>query len=561
MNAVDMRRIEQTGSIGEAGTGDILRSIESSRLTARIWFETEIGVGQIAFHEGSVVVAEVGPLRRRAALLRILGMTDGQYSIEHAAVPAGPPIVPSIESALATLAERQNEWRQLCESTPPMSAVLRLTALGRETKRKAKGAERLVYLLVDGRRSLMEILSEATVDPIEALRIVVRGESDGHFEEASIPSTLYPLPPDELSGEVPKLPQPPSIPQFGGVTTAPSVAAPMSSNELALRKSTLVGLGTDFSSSAPPPARAVSDSIQMSPIIELAGDGASSASASDGSMAVRPPVEPVPAQRRVLGTSSAPPRDSDSAPVSEPADSLIGSEVPMREPEAVDAKSRVRYVGRYEVIHRIGRGGMGSVYLSRLTTEGGFRRLFALKLLRSYLSRDSDAAEAFLAEARLAGQLHHTNVVGVVDAGVHRGQPFLVMDYVEGCSLKQLLTATTEDRSSRLIVPIILDALAGLHALHSLPGDDGSPLEVVHCDVSPENLLVGTDGVCRLTDFGVARRSKVDGGHSTHGKPGYLAPEQVTGAPIDRRVDIFRNGRSSLVGIDWGTSLSRGHRR
>jgi serine/threonine-protein kinase len=199
-------------------------------------------------------------------------------------------------------------------------------------------------------------------------------------------------------------------------------------------------------------------------------------------------------------------------------------------------------VGRYEVIHRIGRGGMGSVYLSRLTAEGGFRRLFALKLLRSYLSRDSEAADAFLAEARLAGQLHHTNVVGVVDAGVHRGQPFLVMDYVEGCSLKQLLSASPDKRPSRLIVPIILDALAGLQALHNLPSDDGSPLDVVHCDVSPENLLVGTDGVCRLTDFGVARRSRIDGGHSTHGKPGYLAPEQVTGTSIDRRVDLFAMG-------------------
>jgi serine/threonine-protein kinase len=389
----------------------------------------------------------------------------------------------------------------------------------------------------------MEILSEATVDPIEALRIVVRGEADGHFEEASIPSTLYPLSSDDLSGEVPKLPQPPSIPQFGGVAATPRIAAPVTTAELALRKSTLVGLGTDFSSSAPPPPRPAGDSVQMSPIIELAGEAAPSVGTREATGVEQlQKVEPVPAQRRVLGSSSSPPRDSESGPVSEPADSLIGSDVPMREPETVDAKSRVRYVGRYEVIHRIGRGGMGSVYLSRLTTEGGFRRLFALKLLRSYLSRDSDAAEAFLAEARLAGQLHHTNVVGVVDAGVHRGQPFLVMDYVEGCSLKQLLMAAAEDRPSRLIVPIILDALAGLHALHCLPGDDGAPLEVVHCDVSPENLLVGTDGVCRLTDFGVARRSKVDGGHSTHGKPGYLAPEQVTGAPIDRRVDIFAMG-------------------
>jgi serine/threonine-protein kinase len=185
---------------------------------------------------------------------------------------------------------------------------------------------------------------------------------------------------------------------------------------------------------------------------------------------------------------------------------------------------------------------MGSVYLARLTAPGGFRRLFALKLLRSYLSRDSEAADAFLAEARLAGQLHHTNVVGVVDAGVHRGQPFLVMDYVEGCSFKQLLSADSAGRSLRQKIPIMLDALAGLHALHNLAGDDGTPLDMVHCDVSPENLLIGTDGVCRLTDFGVARRSRGQSGSSTHGKPGYLAPEQVLGRRIDRRVDVFAMG-------------------
>lgn len=536
-----MRRIEHTGTIGVEGTGDVLRDLESAKMTARVWFETEIGVGQVAFCQGNVVVAEVGPLRRRSALLRILGITEGQYSVEETDVPAGPPIVQSVDAALATLVERQDEWRKLCESTPPMSAVLRLTASGRETKRNAKGAERLVYLLVDGRRSLMEILSEATVDPIEALRIVVRGEAAGHFEEASVPSTLYPLALDEPAVEVSRLPLPPGVPRLAEASPPAARTSLVTSNDLAYRKSTLVGLGTECSSSAPPPP--VVDSIQTSPIIDVAGE----TGAFGAEDALKPDViQPVAVERRVLGATASDTAfgrsTSDAPPISEPVDSLLAASVPEREPEPGQGQNRARYVGRYEIIHRIGRGGMGSVYLARLTAPGGFRRLFALKLLRSYLARDGEAAEAFLAEARLAGQLHHTNVVGVVDAGVHRGQPFLVMDYVEGCSFKQLVASDSVGRSLRQTVPILLDALAGLQALHNLSGDDGAPLDMVHCDVSPENLLVGTDGVCRLTDFGVARRSRGQSAHITHGKPGYLAPEQVLGRAIDRRVDIFAMG-------------------
>jgi serine/threonine-protein kinase len=218
-----------------------------------------------------------------------------------------------------------------------------------------------------------------------------------------------------------------------------------------------------------------------------------------------------------------------------------------------------RAVGRYEVIGRIGHGGMGSVYLARMTSETGFRRLFALKLLRQHLIDDPGAASRFLEEARLAGLLHHPNAVSVVDAGIDGGQPYLVMDYVEGGSLKQLVAAHPIGRPAELIVPIVLDALAGLHAVHSLMSDDGIPLNIVHCDVSPENLLVGVDGICRLTDFGVARRQSSVGERLAHGKPGYLAPEQVLRRAIDRRVDVFTMGvvlYNTLTGLklfDAGT--------
>lgn len=550
MSSVNMRRIEQQGDLASTSVAELLRSLESSGQTARVWFETEIGVGQVAFHEGRVVVADVGLLRRKSALLRLLSMTEGQYSIEHSAVPAAQPIVPNIEFALSLMVERQQEWRELCEATPPMSSVLKLTAAGKESKLQAKGPERLVYLLIDGRRSLMDVLSEAAVDPIAALKMVVRGASLGHFVEAAESPSLLPLPVEEHSGEVLKIPPPPSVPNFGKADVAPIQAVtarsgrPSSSNDYSLRHGTLVGLGIDISSSSPPPPRPRADSIAGSPIISLSNDGSSPENGDPLSDAARfHPVQPE--LRRAVPVHRAEVVRSDvDGPISEPADSLIGAAVPTKPEDEVPkvATAGSRFVGRYEVIHRIGRGGMGSVYLARLTTQGGFRRLFALKLLRSYLAHDNDAAEAFLAEARLAGQLHHPNVVSVVDAGVHQSQPYLVMDYVEGCSLKQLMSAHPEERPIGLIVPILLNALEGLHSVHSLRDDDGSPLEVVHCDVSPENLLIGTDGVCRLTDLGVARRARLSGNQSTHGKPGYLAPEQVIGGALDRRVDLFAMG-------------------
>ena len=146
--------------------------------------------------------------------------------------------------------------------------------------------------------------------------------------------------------------------------------------------------------------------------------------------------------------------------------------------------------------------------------------------------------------ARIASRLHHPNVVGIVDIGNLANQHYLVMDYVEGCTLSELLKVHRKTRPPHLIIPIVLDALTGLHAAHSLTDDDGSPLTLVHCDFSPQNMLVGTNGICRTTDFGIARASNAlpERSSITRGKPAYLAPEQITGRPFDHRADIFASG-------------------
>jgi serine/threonine protein kinase len=204
--------------------------------------------------------------------------------------------------------------------------------------------------------------------------------------------------------------------------------------------------------------------------------------------------------------------------------------------------------GRYEVIVRIAQGGSASVYLCRCAGATGFQRLHALKVIREH-SADVDAvARLFLREAEVGRLLNHPNLRAVLDVGQYQGQPFLLLDYVEGASLADLLTPG-QRCSPSLVLPIILDVLRGLQHLHDLLDEHGTPLFPAHGDVSPENILVGTEGVARLSDFGSvefgdARAPAGDPGLRPLAmrKPAYLAPELLEGAAIDARSDLFALG-------------------
>jgi len=202
-------------------------------------------------------------------------------------------------------------------------------------------------------------------------------------------------------------------------------------------------------------------------------------------------------------------------------------------------------VGRYAIFDRIAAGGMASVHVGRLLGEGGFARTVAVKRLHPQFALDPDFVAMFLDEARLAARIRHPNVVATVDIVASEGEPLLVMEYVDGESLSTLLRAAL-DRNERVPIDVVAgvmtQALAGLHAAHDAKNDLGEPLGLVHRDVSPQNILVGTDGVSRVLDFGVAKAlGKL---HTTRegqlkGKLGYLAPEQVAGHTVTRRTDVF----------------------
>lgn len=268
------------------------------------------------------------------------------------------------------------------------------------------------------------------------------------------------------------------------------------------------------------------------------------------------PVVPPPPPARggpVLGPDSAP--EARLAPdETGPSEASPGAEAA----PGIGAAERLRPVlGRYEILERIGRGGMATVYLCRLEGEGGFSRRFALKVLREHLCRSPEAVQMLLREARLTGRLHHPNVVSVIDVGNDRGQPYLVMEYVPGCSVAELIAAETRGDVTvppRAGAAIVIETLAGLHAAHTLGDERGRVLGLVHQDVSPENLLVGFDGVTRVTDFGVAHVSEpLAGVTQQRGKPQYLAPERITTGEVDHRADIFAAGvvlYRLLTGLD-----------
>src|SRR5262249_54518345 len=166
-------------------------------------------------------------------------------------------------------------------------------------------------------------------------------------------------------------------------------------------------------------------------------------------------------------------------------------------------------IGSYQVLLELARGGMGKVYLARSVGPGGVERLVAIKRAHEHLLVASRAvADRFLDEARIAAHVHHSNVIGVHQAGSDDDGYYLVLDYVEGESLQGLLEAATA-RGTRvppqIVLAVVGDALAGLHAAHEATDGHGRGLGILHRDVSTQNLLVGRDGVTRLTDFGIAK--------------------------------------------------------
>jgi serine/threonine protein kinase len=189
---------------------------------------------------------------------------------------------------------------------------------------------------------------------------------------------------------------------------------------------------------------------------------------------------------------------------------------------------------------------MASVWVARLTGKHGFEKLFAVKAILPRFAHDVRFQKMFLDEARLASRIDHANVAHVLDLGEVNDVLYLVMEWVDGDSLSSLNRAAKKQGDQiplGVLLRVLADTCAGLHAAHEVKGDDGELLGVVHRDVSPQNILVTTKGAAKLIDFGVAKaRGRVAGETSSgqfKGKIHYMAPEQAVGQSVDRRADIW----------------------
>lgn len=210
--------------------------------------------------------------------------------------------------------------------------------------------------------------------------------------------------------------------------------------------------------------------------------------------------------------------------------------------------SELRAVGHYVLGEEVAAGGVASLHVGWLRGPAGFSRVCAIKRLHRHLAKVPEFVAMFLDEARLAAKIQHPNVVSILDIVNADGELLLVMDYVRGASLAQLLAegALTGARvDPSVAVAIAVGVLEGLDAAHGTKDEAGNLLHLIHRDVSPQNILVGADGIPRLVDFGIAKargRLQVTGEGKVKGKSAYMSPEQLRGRDIDLQSDLWAVG-------------------
>jgi serine/threonine protein kinase len=239
---------------------------------------------------------------------------------------------------------------------------------------------------------------------------------------------------------------------------------------------------------------------------------------------------------------------------------MIGSVEADDRAQAPAAEPRVpQAIGRYWIYDEIAAGGMATVHLGRLVGPAGFTRTVAIKKLHPQFSKDEEFASMFLDEARIAARIRHPNALTALDVVAVKGELYIVMDYIHGESLGKLLRGGPVPLA--VASSVMTQALLGLHAAHEALDDRGQPLSIVHRDVSPQNILVGVDGVARVVDFGIAKAASQV--HTTQagkikGKLSYMSPQQVQSEDVDRRADIFAAGIVLWEAIVGRKLLARG---
>ncbi|WP_164017685.1 serine/threonine-protein kinase [Pyxidicoccus trucidator] len=218
-------------------------------------------------------------------------------------------------------------------------------------------------------------------------------------------------------------------------------------------------------------------------------------------------------------------------------------------------------IGKYEVVTPLGTGGMAQVLVARARGPEGLGRLVALKRILPHLTADPSIVQQFLDEARIGLRLSHPNLVHVYDFGEAQGAYYIAMELVRGVDLDRLIRFLKGPLEPAAAVAVVVQALQGLHAAHGLKGEDGAPLQLVHRDLSPHNLMVGFDGRVKVLDFGVAKaraQRTVTLPGIVKGKPLYMSPEQARGQRLDARSDLFAMGLILYEALTGRRAFDRG---
>jgi len=222
-------------------------------------------------------------------------------------------------------------------------------------------------------------------------------------------------------------------------------------------------------------------------------------------------------------------------------------------------------LGRYVIERRIASGGMADVFMARMIGAYGFEKRVALKLLKPEVASDAEHVRMFVREALVAAEFRHPNLAQVYEVGEDSGQLFIAMELVRGISLASMMRLLAEKGGGmpmNVMLRIAADALDGLASAHEARDANDNPLGLVHRDVSPQNLMVGTDGVTKVVDFGIARAEAAFGrtiAQRVKGKFSYMAPEQwKAGGALDARADLFALGIVLYEGTTGGSKLFKG---
>ncbi len=206
------------------------------------------------------------------------------------------------------------------------------------------------------------------------------------------------------------------------------------------------------------------------------------------------------------------------------------------------------WVGRYRLLKKLAVGGMAEVYIAKQKGVEGFEKLVVIKMLLPKFTSDRQFVTMFLDEARLAARLSHPNVVHIYDLGLADGKYYIAMEYIHGENLSSIRKTCRKNKETaplEITLKIFSQACEGLHHAHTKTDIQGNPLNIVHCDISPQNILVSYEGVAKVVDFGVAKAANlVTGGEEgqIRGKLAYLSPEQCKAQALDGRSDIFSMG-------------------